>query len=95
MKNFTKLQTKISVLNIDNWLSANWLILNTDTTHYMIFCTAKTKPPSNNLTLTIRNDCVSQQSKTRFLGIIFPEHLNWKPHMEFILKKTLYHLWYY
>ena len=53
----------------------------------MIFRTAKTKPPSNNLTLAIGNNFVSQQSKTRFLGIIFQEHLSWKPHMEFILKK--------
>ena len=58
------------LININNWLSANWLILNTDKTHYMIFRTAKTKPPSNNLTLAIRNNCFSQQSKTRFLGII-------------------------
>ena len=83
------------LINIDNWLSANWLILNTDKTHYMIFCTAKTKPPSNNLILAIRNNCVSQELKTGFLGIIFQEHLSWKPYMEFMLKETLYHLWYY
>ena len=75
------------LINIDNWLLANRLILNTDKTHYMIFRTAKTKPSSNNLTLAIRNKFVSQQSETRFLGIIFQEHLSWKPHMEFILKK--------
>ena len=83
------------MINIDNWLSANQLILNTDKTHYMICHTPKAKPPSNNLTLSIRNNFVYQQLKTRFLGIIFQEHLSWKPHMEFILKKTLYHLWYY
>ena len=59
------------LINIDNWLSANRLILNIDKTHYMIFRTAKTKPPSNNLTLAMRNNLVSQQSKTRFLEIIF------------------------
>ena len=75
------------LINTDNWLSANRLILNTDKTHYIIFRTAKTKPPSNNLTLAIRNNFVSQQSETRFLGKIFQEHLSWKLHMEFILKK--------
>ena len=75
------------LININNWLSANRLILNTDKTHYMIFHTGKTKPPSNNLTLSIRNNFVSQQSKTRFLGIIFQKHLSWNPHMDFILKK--------
>ena len=53
----------------------------------MIFRTAETKPSSNNLTLAIKNNCVSQQSKTKFLGIIFQEHLSWKPHIKFILKK--------
>ena len=53
----------------------------------MIFHTGKTKPPSNYLTLSIRNNFVSQQSKTRFLGIIFQKHSSWKPHMKFILKK--------
>ena len=57
------------MINIDNWLSANRLILNTDKTHYMIFRTAKTKPPSNNLTLAIRNNFVSQQSKTFFFYV--------------------------
>ena len=75
------------LINIDNWLSENGLILNTDKTHYMIFRTAQTKPPLKNLTLSIRNNFVSQQSKTRFLRIIFQEHLSWKPHIEFILKK--------
>ena len=49
------------LINTDIWLSANRLILNTDKTHYIIFRTAKTKPSSNNLTLAIRNNCVSQQ----------------------------------
>ena len=54
---------------------ANRLILSTDKTHYMIFCTPKTKPLSNNLTLSIGNNFVFQQSKTKFLGIIFQEYL--------------------
>ena len=81
--------TNRELININNWLSANRLILNTDKTHYMIFRTAKTKPPSNYLTLSIRNNFVSQQSKTRFLGIIFQEHLSWKPYMEFVLKNSV------
>ena len=41
------------LINIDNWLSANRLISNTDKTHYMIFRTAKIKPPSNNFKFPI------------------------------------------
>ena len=53
----------------------------------MTFCTPKTKPPSNKLTLSIKNKFVFQQSKTKFLRIISQERLSCKPYMEIILKK--------
>ena len=55
----------------------------------MIFCTPKTKPPSNKLTLSSRNKFISQQSKTKFSGIIFHEYLSWKTEMEFTRKKSV------
>ena len=75
------------LVNIDKWLLANRLFLNTDKTHYVIFRTPKTKPPSKKLTISIRNKFISQQPKTKFLGIIFHEHLSWKLHMDFVLQK--------
>ena len=75
------------LVNIDKWLLANRLFLNTDKTHYVIFRTPKTKPPSKKLTISIRNKFISQQPKTKFLGIIFHEHLSWKLHMDFVLRK--------
>ena len=83
------------LINIDNWLSANRLILNTDKTHYMIFHTAKTKPPSNNLTLAIRNNFVSQQSKNKVFGNDFSRTFKLETTYGVYTKKTLYHLWYY
>ena len=52
-----------------------------------MFRTPKTKPPSKKLTISIRNKFISQQPKTKFLGIIFHEHLNWKLHMDLVLRK--------
>ena len=57
------------LVNIDKWLLANRLFLNTDKTHYVIFRTPKTKPPSKKLTISIRNKFISQQPKTKFSGI--------------------------
>ena len=34
------------LVNIDKWLLADRLFLNTDKTHYIIFRTPQTKPPS-------------------------------------------------
>ena len=73
------------LVNIDKWLLANQPFLNTDKTHYVIFRTPKTKPPSKKLTISIRNKFISQQPKTKFLEIIFHEHLSWKLHMDFVL----------
>ena len=83
------------LINIDNWLSANRLILNTDKTHYMIFRTAKTKPPSNNLTLAIRNNFVSQQIKNKVFGNNFLRTFKLDTTHGVYMKKTVYHLWYY
>ena len=75
------------LVNIDKWLLADRLFLNTDKTHYVIFRTPKTKPSSKKLTISIRNKFSSQQPKTKFLGIIFHKHLSWKLHMVFVLRK--------
>ena len=45
--------TNKELVNIDKWLLANRLFLNTDKIHYMIFRTPKTKPPSRKLTISI------------------------------------------
>ena len=74
-------------MNIDKWLLANRLFPNTDKTHYMIFRTPKTKPPSKKLTISIRNKLISQKPKIKFLGIIFHKHLSWKLLMDFVLQK--------
>ena len=82
--------------NIDKWLLENRRFLNTDKTHYMIFRTPKTRPPSKKLTISIRNKFISPQTKTKFLGIIFYEHLSWKLHMDFVLQKIcVSYVWYY
>ena len=75
------------LLNIENWLLANRLSLNIDKTHFLVFRTPHTTPPSHNLTLSIRNQPISLKSQTKFLGILFDRHLSWKPHMEFVLRK--------
>ena len=84
------------LVNIDKWLVANRLFLNTDKTHYMIFRTTKTKPPSKKLTISIRNKFISQQPKTKFLGII---RISWTFELEiaygFCSTKNLRKLWYY
>ena len=73
--------------NIENWLSANKLTPNTKKTFYMTFRTPKSKPPPTSLTLTFKNSIISRKSETNFLGVVFHEHLTWKPHIDLIRQK--------
>ena len=74
--------TILQLVNIDNWLLANRLSLNVEKTHYLVFRTPHTKPPPQKYTLTIRNISISLKTQTKFLVVIFHEHINWKLHMD-------------
>ena len=75
--------------NIDNWMIANKLSINTNKTNCILFRTPKSQliKTTNNLHLKLRNDIVEKVSSTRFLGVIINENLSWKNHMEMIKQK--------
>ena len=73
--------------NIDHWLIANKLSLNVEKTNHVVFRTTNSKPPSNNLTLLIRNKRINRVTSSKFLGVILHENLSWKPHMDTVLKR--------
>ena len=73
--------------NIDHWLIANKLSLNVEKTNHVVFRTPNSKPPSNNLTLLIRNKRINRVTSSKFLGVILHENLSWKPHMDTVLKR--------
>ena len=73
--------------NIDHWLIANKLSLTVEKTNHVVFRTPNSKPPSNNLTLLIRNKRINTVTSSKFLGVILHENLSWKPHMDTVLKR--------
>ena len=77
--------------NIDNWLVANKLSLNTDKTKCMHFKTINT--PTPNFTLKIRNTPIQKISSFKLLGVILDEHLSWKDHI-ISLKKSYKQYWW-
>lgn len=72
---------------IDNWLVANKLSLNIGKTKFILFRTPNSTSPPANLKLILRHKPLEQASTVRFLGLIVHEHLSWKPHMEYLLRK--------
>ena len=75
--------------NIDNWMIANKLSINTNKTNCILFQTPKSQliKTTNNLHLKLRNNIVEKVSSTQFLGVIINENLSWKNHMEMIKQK--------
>ena len=75
------------LLNIDNWLIANKLFLNSDKTKYILFRMPNSKTPPINLFLTFRGCNIEKVSSIKLLGIIVNENLSWKEHIMLIYKR--------
>ena len=67
------------------WLSANKLIINLQKTHLMLF-TNRARPAS--ISLNIDDSIITEQTETKFLGIIVDNQLNWKAHIKHITNKV-------
>ena len=77
-------KTNQELTRISTWLATNKLVLNISRTNYMIF-TSKGKLYNKNIsnigTQHIDGNKIQQVNKTKFLGIIIGEHLNWATHI--------------
>ena len=74
-------ETNDELIRISTWLATNKLVLNINKTNYMIF-TSRGKSYNKNVTnIKIDGNNIQQVNKTKFLGIITEEHLNWVTHI--------------
>ena len=67
---------------ISEWLQVNRLSLNVKKTHYRLF--SSTKIMSTNAELKIEGEAISEVTKTKFLGVIIDNRLNWQHHISYI-----------
>ena len=74
-------ETNQELIRISTWLTTNKLILNISKTNYIIL-TSKGKSYNKNVSnIKIDGNNIQQVNKTKFLGIIIEEHLNWAMHI--------------
>ncbi len=74
-------ETNEELIRISTWLATNKLVLNIGKTNYIIF-TSKGKSYNKNVSnIKIDGNNIQQVNKTKFLGIIIEEHLNWATHI--------------
>ena len=73
--------TNQELIRISTWLATNKLVLNIGKTNYIIF-TSKGKSYNKNVSnIKIDSNNIQQVNKTKFLGIVIEEHLNWAMHI--------------
>jgi hypothetical protein len=87
-KTITEVQVTLNneMPKLVTWLQANRLSLNIDKTHAMIFGT-KNKQIKNSFNIQIEGKSLLTVSKTKFLGVIIDDQLNWKHHITYTSKK--------
>lgn len=69
---------------VDKWLCANKLSLNIAKTSYLLFTNMKNIP---DISINIRNIPIKRERKTKFLGVILDDRLNFNDHVEATIKK--------
>ena len=80
-------EVAIEELNaIAEWLKMNRLYLNVKKTHYMVFTNAKNKRPKSEL--KFEGESISEVSKTKLLGVMIDQKLNWQHHISDISCKV-------
>jgi hypothetical protein len=75
----------IQLSKIVEWLNANKLSLNVKKTHFMMFSNKKVKTRS--VDIKINGENIDEVDKTKFLGTIIDNKLNWKYHLSYIAGK--------
>ena len=74
-------ETNQELIRTSTWLASNKLVLNISKTNYIIF-TSKGKSYNKNVSnIKIDGNNLQQVNKTKFLGIVIEEHLNWAMHI--------------
>ena len=72
---------------IMTWLYSNKLSLNVSKTHFLIFRSSGMKKPVFDESLQINGECIKEEFKTKFLGVIVDNKLSWLYHIQYIKKK--------
>ena len=75
------------LVNIQNYLNANYLFPNTDKTKVMIFRTNNTRIPNNLPEMSLYGEKIEMVRSLKFLGVVINDKLSWKCHMQKIKSK--------
>ena len=75
------------IAKLDNYTSANDLIINKEKSSYMIFKPRRKREIETNQTIKIGNTVIPRVKQAKYLGLIIDDKLNFQPQFENLLKK--------
>ena len=73
---------------VQEWLTLNQLTLNIKKSKFIIFKSHK-KQLKRQLHLQLSGNDLQRVEESKFLGIIIDQHLTWKNHIEYVVKKII------
>ena len=91
-KNTAHLQQQVNqeLTSIDEWMKYNRLSLNYTKTTYFV-CAPKCHSSSwKNFTIKIGKHIIPSVESIKYLGVMIDKHLNWKAHIDYVIKKLSY-----
>ena len=74
--------------NIRNWMSTNFLNLNSDKTEFIIFGNRNAVQQFNHISLKVGNQVIKPADQVRNLGIIFDSSLGMDNHINSVRRNT-------
>src|SRR2546425_11590199 len=72
--------------SIVNWCNKWGLVINTDKTTGIIF--SRNQVNLNTIILKLNNKNIGFKNQCKLLGVVFDNHLTWKPHIDYLVEKS-------
>ena len=82
-------QAKSKIKNIFKWCNCNKLTINNTKTCFILFHAVNKKVPANLTSIEVDGVVINRVSSSKYLGLIFDEHLNWHEHVDYVCKSLL------
>ena len=73
---------------IECWLRLNILFINVTKTEVMLFGTSQRLAKVDQFSVSVNGSAIKRVTESKYLGVIFDEHLSWNQHVKEIVSKT-------
>ena len=73
---------------IECWLRLNILFINVTKTEVKLFGTSQRLAKVDQFSVSVNGSAIKRVTESKYLGVIFDEHLSWNQHVKEIVSKT-------